>query len=157
MAKGTGQESFADAINRAGERPDDLGKGAGQDIPNIFNFPIPEGERDRIIDDEPPPQGQKSEALLKGIPRYRLRAHFRRYIIGTVTRGFGEQTEFEEHDDSAEYEQLLNDMLQGKAIPRWEDRNVLKDGTVILAVSYLTVLPKKKKDGVETPEVQDVL
>jgi len=145
MKNNAGGESFADAINRASKRPDPSNQGANQGLPNLFgDFPIPKDEL--VIDNEKAPEKADS-ALMKGIPRYRLRAHFRRFIMGTISIPTGaHEFDVETHDDSAEYEALLNDMIEAKAIPRWEDRTTLKDGTVIIAVSYLSVLPKKDGD-----------
>lgn len=143
MAKGGGDNSsFAGAINRAAERPDPLGEGATQGVPNLFAFPVPPNEE--IIENLKQPE--KDTGLITGIPRYRLKAHFRRFIMGTITvPSGGGEFETTVYDDAEEYEALLNEMLQGRAVPRWEDRTTLKDGTVILAVSYLSVAPKKKQ------------
>lgn len=145
---GKDSESFADAIDRAQRIPNPRGHGANQDLPNLFTgFPTPEGET--VVDNEPLPKtrGKDANDIIKGIPRYRLKAHLKRFIIGTiVTRvGEGKNVEYitEERDDSAEYEALMDKMLSGEAVPRFEERNILKDGALVIVVSYLAVLPKK--------------
>jgi hypothetical protein len=145
--KNTAGDSFADALNRAGRRPDISQQGANHALPNLFgDFPIPKNEL--VIDDEKASEGPQDGTLIHGVPRYRFRAHFRRFIMGTISIPTGaHEFDVEAHDDTAEYEALLNEMLSAKAVPRWEDRTTLKDGTVIIAVSYLSVLPKKENEG----------
>jgi hypothetical protein len=144
---GKDSESFADVIDRAQRTPNAKSHGANQDLPNLFTgFPTPEGET--VVDNVPPSnKGQDKNAIIKGIPRYRLKAHIKRFIIGTLVTqvGAGPKAEYvtEERNDSTEYEALMDDMLSGKAVPRFEERNILKDGTLVIVVSYLAVLPKK--------------
>ena len=144
---GKDSDSFADAIDRAQRIPNARNQGANQDLPNLFTgFPTPEGET--LVDNVPPAtQGKNSSNVLKGIPRYRLKAHIKRFIIGTLVTqvGVGRAAEYvtEDRDDSQEYEALMDSMLLGTAIPRFEERNILKDGTLVIVVSYLAVLPKK--------------
>jgi len=150
-------ESFADVIDRAQRTPNAKSQGANQDLPNLFTgFPTPEGET--LVDNEPVPKRNKdSNDIIKGIPRYRLKAHIKRFIIGTVvTRvGEGKNVEYitEERDDSLEYEALMDKMLSGEAVPRFEERNILKDGALVVVVSYLAVLPKKGA-GSDSPDTK---
>ena len=37
----------------------------------------------------------------------------------------------------------MNKTLSGEAVIRFEERNILKDGALVIVVSYLAVLPKK--------------
>jgi hypothetical protein len=140
-------KSFADAIEQAQRTPNSTGFGANQDLPNLFtSFPIPPGEA--LIDNLPPSFKQnESNTFIKGIPRYRLKARIQRFIIGTIVIqvGRGKDAEYitEDHDDAEAYETLMNTMLEGKSILRFEERRVLNEGTVIIVVSYLEVLPKK--------------
>lgn len=149
---GKDSESFAEALDRAQRTPNAKNQGANQDLPNLFTgFPTPEGES--LVDNVPAPaaRGKDANDIIKGIPRYRLKAHLRRFIVGTLVTqvGSGKSAEYitEDRDDSAEYEALMDDMLSGKAVPRFEERNILKDGTLIIVVSYLAVLPKKDASG----------
>lgn len=148
---GKDNDSFADAIDRAQRTPNAKNQGANHDLPNLFTgFPTPEGET--VVDNEPlPARNKDANAVIKGIPRYRLKAHIRRFIIGTIVTRVGEGKDIEyiseERDDSAEYEALMDDMLSGKAVPRFEERNILKDGALVIVVSYLAVLPKKGEDA----------
>ena len=132
-------ESFAQNVNRASEIPDDRNGGANVSLPHLFGeFPIPDGER--VVSDV------KSPNAIRGVPQYNFTAHFRRFIMGQieVAREDG-AVEYAEHDDSAAYEALLNDMLQGNAVLRFEERQTLKDGTFVVSICYLT--PKKKARG----------
>lgn len=145
---GKDNESFADAIDRAQRIPNPKGHGANHDLPNLFTgFPTPEGES--VVDNEPAPaqRGKDANDIIKGIPRYRLKAHLKRFIVGTLVTqvGVGKSAEYitEDRDDSAEYEALMDRMLSGEAVPRFEERSILKDGTLVIIVGYLAVLPKK--------------
>jgi hypothetical protein len=134
-------ESIATTVKRASEIPDDTGLGANADVPQLFaQFPIPQGED--VIDNLAAPDGKN----IRGIPRYNFRAHFKRFIMGQVEVGHDERgrPEFVERDDSTHYEQLMNEVLDGDAIMRWEERTTLRDGTIVISVSYLTPKPKKK-------------
>lgn len=133
-------ESVADTVRRAQEFPDDTGLGANADVPQLFaQFPIPQGEK---IIDNLPADGKN----VQGVPRYNFRAHFKRFVMGQVEVGHDEKgrPEFVERDDSMHYETLMNDILDGEAILRWEERTTLRDGTMVIAVSYLTPKAKKK-------------
>ena len=140
-------ESFASLINRAQELPDDTGEGANVSIemPRLFDkYPIPDGEQ--VITDEKPP------GAIKNVPTYNFKAKFQRFIMGQVEKEVtfdkGKRTvEYEERDDSALYENLLNDVLQGKAILRYEEKQTLKDGTFVISVSYLVPKEKPKPKG----------
>lgn len=138
MAK-TNTESFAETIKRASETPDDTGFGANVDIPSLFSqFPVPTGEN--IIDNVP-----SLNKNIQGVPRYNFNAHFKRFIMGQIEVGRDEKgfPMYEERDDTELYERLMNDILSGEAILRWEERTTLRDGTVIISASYLT--PKSRK------------
>lgn len=155
MAK---DESFADAIERAQRTPSTKDQGANMDLPHLFaNIPIPADEQ--LVDNVPPPtaRGKDVNDVIKGLPRYRLKAHLKRFIVGTLVTqvGHGRDAEFitEDRDDSDQYEELMDRMLHGKAIPRFEERSILKDGTLIIIVSYLEVLPKKG-EGSDVPDIK---
>lgn len=138
MAK-TNMESFAETIKRASELPDDTGVGANVDIPSLFSqFPVPTGEK--IIDDIP-----SSNKNIQGVPCYNFNAHFKRFVMGQIEVGRDEKgfPMYEEKDDTEVYERLMNNILDGEAILRWEERTTLRDGTVIISASYLTPKPKK--------------
>jgi hypothetical protein len=143
-------ESVAATLGRAKEIPDDTGLGANPTLPSLFGtFPIPDGEE--IVDRLQHPKDPKK---LKNVPAYNLQAHLKRFIVGSIyieAQGGGKGTtgEVVEHDDSAEYEMLLNDMLLGKSILRWEEKSTLKDGTFVITVCYFTVKdppPKRSTD-----------
>lgn len=134
MAKGEDSTSFAAAINAAAQLPDDSGEGAGVELPTMFQFPIPNGEP--VIDNEPAPDPRR----IGGMPKYKLRAHFGRFVIGpVVTDGYrdGEPT-IDDRDDTAAYEEIQNMCLEGRAILCWEKPNFLKDGAVIIAMKWMT-------------------
>lgn len=145
MGKGTDQESFAKTIDRARELPDDPGGGANVDLPRLFqDFPIPKGES--VVDNLPLPAAQQraQSGNLLNLPNYKFTAHFKRFVMGSTSTEVDANgnVEYAERDDSADYEDLLNKMLKGQAIPRWEEKVTLKDGTLIISVCYL--IPEKK-------------
>lgn len=141
MAK-SDNESVADVIKRAREMPDDdMGGGANVPVPSLFgDFPIPSGEP--VVDDEPHPDDPRR---IRGIPRYNFEAHLERFVVGKLVFEMGDQVEVQEIDDSADYEALLNRILKGEAILRWEEKQTLKDGTFVITVCYLTVKERPKK------------
>jgi len=133
-------ESFASIVNRAAEVPEDTGQGgASVELPRLFgNFPIPAGEE--VVTDE------KQPGAISGLPAYNFTAHFKRFIMGQIQIGFTHEggAEYAEQDDSAAYEALLNDVLEGKAIIRFEEKQTLKDGTFVISVCYFITKKKKK-------------
>lgn len=145
MPKGSDTESIAAVVRRASEFPDDDGKGGARvTIPALFpDFPIPKGEK--VIDDEP----AGGQERVQGVPAYNFRAHFERFVMGQqlIGRTAEGAFEYEEKDDSPKYEELMNRILDGDAILRWEERKTLNDGTMVISVSYFTPKPKPKKDG----------
>lgn len=40
-------------------------------------------------------------------------------------------------NDSGEYEEILNELLQGRAIPRYEEKTFTKEGDFLVAICYL--------------------
>ena len=125
-------ETFADLIGGAQQAPPDPGGGANVDLPRLFDLPTPPS--DIIEDNVAPPNAAK----IGGVPKYKMQAHFRRFIIGPVTTGFGPQSDTTDHDDTVDYELVQNKCLSGEAILRWEKVNFLKEGTVVIAMSWLT-------------------
>jgi hypothetical protein len=155
MPKGSGEvESFARSIDRHRELPDDTGQGANADLPQLFgrDFPIPTGES--VIDNLPQARGRSGGTSLFNFPDYNFTAHLKRFYMSSTAATPDEMgnVEYSECDDSAAYEDLLNRMLTGKAIPRWEDRTVLKDGTMIITVCYMQPHKKKKSPRVHPPD-----
>jgi hypothetical protein len=134
MGKGEDTTSFVTAINAAQQLPDDAGEGAGTELPTMFQFPIPMGES--VIDNEAPPDPRR----IGGTPKYKLRAHFGRFVIGPiVTQSYGEgETTIDDRDDTAAYEEIQNMCLDGRAILCWEKPNFLKDGAVVIAMKWMT-------------------
>lgn len=133
-------ESFAQTIRRAAEIPDDDGTGgANIPIPQLFSqFPIPPGEP--VIDNVKDPANR-----IQGIPAYKFTARFERFVMGQTVSGRDQQGNYlyEDRDDSLAYERLMNAILSGEAIIRWEEKKTLSDGTMVISVSYLK--PKKTK------------
>jgi hypothetical protein len=132
--------SFADAITRASQVPEDLGQGASVDLPQLFQFPVPKNEL--LIEDEPAPDPKR----IKGTPKYKLRAHFRRFVMGPIVNMVNGEMEVDDHDDSVEYEEIQNACLEGKAILCWEKTNFLKDGGVVIAMKWMTKHDKDEYD-----------
>ena len=139
---GGGSDSFADAISRAGQRPENFSSGGGIDLPQLLgNFPVPSGEK--IIDDTGDPNNTRAagdRGPFEGITKFKMQAHFKRFMVGQQACGVDENHNviFEPIDESEQYVEVLNQMLEGKAIARWEERSILKDGTVVIVMSYFT-------------------
>ena len=162
MEQGKGS-SFAGLLNAAGELPENQGQGANVDLPSgamaLGGFPIPADEP--VVNDLAPPDSlaDKGKKGIQGLPEYILTAHMERFVMGTVWEkqeqseeaGGGYKNVPVERDDSAEYERIINMMLTGEAVRSWEERNVLKDGTVIVALCYLIKKDKPRKDASIAP------
>jgi hypothetical protein len=148
MARSNDSDSIAGTVNRATEMPDDTG-GASASLPSLFSgFPVPEGER--IVNDLPPrqPQGQVDD-LIPGLPQYdKLETHLRRFIIGQRMIGGDDRgkPEYVEQDDSQAYEALMDDILHAKAMLRWEEKQHLRDGTLVISVCYFI-----RREGAPAP------
>lgn len=142
-------ETFAELVNRARQFPEDTGKGANSELPpGLLGSLVPPGEPLVNGDDlrHGPKRGDPNHA--QGVPNYNLAAHVKRFVIGVLpAEKFGD--EGDDCDDSIAYESLMNDMLQGRAIPRWEEKNILRNGTLVIIVSWMTPLPKKEKKETE--------
>lgn len=123
--------SFSEVINAAQQLPNDPGEGANAGVPQLFQFPIPTNER--IIEDEPVPDAKR----IGGMPKYKLRAHFNRFVIGPVISEDRDGVIAEDRDDSASYEELQNQCLEGRAILCWEKVNFLRDGGVVIACKWM--------------------
>ena len=147
-------ESIAATLKRASEERDDTG-GASSPLPQLFSpFPIPPG--DEVVDNVPQPNADGRQ--IPGVPAYDMHSHLRRFIIGQQQIGVDQrgQPEYEERDDSAEYENLINDILGGKGALRWEEKQHLRDGTLVISVCYFTVKEKKKAvDGEKNDPLYD--
>jgi hypothetical protein len=144
--------TFAEAISRASQLPDDQGEGASPDLPQLFQFPIPQNEL--VVDDEPVPDKKR----IKGVPNYKLRAHFKRFMIGSVVNMVNGEMQVDDHDDTVEYEEIQNACLEGKAILCWEKTNFLKDGAVVIAMKWMTKHDKKEYEQLygEPDEPKDI-
>lgn len=134
--------SFAASINIASQTPEDPGQGANADLPQLFSFPIPPNEL--VVDDEPVPDSKR----IKGMPKYRLRAHFRRFVMGPIVNMVNGEMNVDDHDDTVEYEEIQNACLEGKAILCWEKTNFLKDGGVVIAMKWMTKHDKDDYDKI---------
>lgn len=138
---------FASAINTASQLPENTGEGANVDLPKMFSMQIPHG--DVVVTDEPAPDAQK----IQGVAKYKLNAHFGRFVMGTILQqdDEGRFTIEDNHDDTDKYEEIQNKCLSGEAILCWEKQSFLKDGAVVIAMKWMTkVFPKKDKDVSES-------
>jgi hypothetical protein len=152
MGKGDDSASFAEAVNAASQIPDDKGMGAVVDLPQLFQFPIPKNEQ--VIDNEPAPDSRR----IGGMPKYKMRAHFQRFVVGPiVTGGYKEgETVVDDRDDTVAYEELQNACLEGRAVLCWEKVNFLKDGAVVIAAKWMTKHdPKEEFDTSDDDEEPD--
>lgn len=139
MAGGKDVSTFADVINQASAFPDDPGVGASHELPALFgpgDFPIPQGDHVETEVEDP--------KQIKGIPAYKYTSKFQRFVMGPVSGGRDERGMpiIEEHDDSQAYEAVIDLILAGRAVQRWEERKFTNEGGMIVAMMWL--LPKEK-------------
>jgi hypothetical protein len=158
MARSNDTDSIASTVNRAVEMPDDTG-GASASLPNLFSgFPVPAGEQ--LVDNLPPRQPKsQAEDLIPGLPRYdKLETHLRRFIIGQRMIGGDDRgkPEYVEQDDSQAYESLMDDILHAKAMLRWEEKQHLRDGTLVISVCYFIRREGAPPPAEDTPPLEGV-
>lgn len=144
MAGGNQNESFAETIRRAQDIPDDTGKGANVLLSDMFASKMRTPPGEPVIKNVPAPAGPDS---LAGIPEYNLKPHLKQFRVGRVLDGFDDHgvPQYEDVDESQDYEKLLQTVLDGDAILRWEEKKTLKDGAFVITVCYLTKKTVKKK------------
>lgn len=114
------------------QRLPEPGAGAGLDISSPFARRLP--AHHKVVDDEPGP--------LKGVPTYEFKANVKFFTIP---------------DDAEKYEAILDLVLSGAAILRYEDKTYSKDGDFLVTICYLTPKPgsvtaKKRRDEDEDEE-----
>jgi hypothetical protein len=140
MPRDPEEGSFAAAINRASAVPDDVGVGATQELPSIFkssDFPIPQGDHVQNMDSD-------DDKKIQGIPAYKYKANIKRFLIGPISQGRDERgmPVIVEHDDSIAYQEVLNEILAGRAVLQWDDKKVTNEGGLIVAMVWL--IPKEE-------------
>jgi hypothetical protein len=143
---GKDNDGFAASINKAGEIPDDPGQGAMHELPSMFDprkdFPIPKG--DHVEDNVGDPK------QIGGIPKLKYTAHFKRFIMGPICVGRDERGApvITDNDDSIAYQNVLNEILEGRAIKQSQETKFTNEGGYIVALLWL--VPKDEK-----PETKD--
>lgn len=129
MGKTDAPPSFANLIEEAQKTP--AGGGLGIDVSSPFALPIPDDHQVVNLDNEDP-------AKVPGIPKYNYEAHVKFYQLPS---------------DTQEYENTLNEILNGNAILRFEDRHFTKEGDCVVIINYLTYKPPpEEKDDDDEEE-----
>lgn len=130
MGKTDAPPSFADLIQEAQKTPQSTSMGV--DVSSPFPTPIPDDHVLRNLDEEEDP------LKAPGVPKYNYEAHVQYYELPS---------------DNTAYENTLNEILNGNAILRYEERHFTKEGDCIIVVNYLTYKPPpKEKDDDEEEE-----
>jgi len=121
MAKGN-TPSFADLIEDAQRTP--AGPVRGHDLTNPFGARQPSDHRVVDLDNG----GDK----VPGAADFDYEAHVSRFVIP---------------GDETAYQDVLNSILQAKAVLRYEDRSITKDGDCVVVICYLTYKPSARREA----------
>ena len=115
MAKNDAPPSFAELIEQAQRMPET--GSLGTDVSSPFPLPIP--AEHQVVDLDDPEK-------VPGVPKYNYEAHVVHYTLPADCRA---------------YEITLNEILNGHAVLRYEDRHFNKESDCIVVISYLTYVP----------------
>lgn len=132
MAKSEAPPSFAEIIEQAQKTPVNAGP-LGTDVSSPFPLPLPDDHRVVDMDKDDP-------AKAPGVPVYDYTAHVKCFNLP---------------QDIEKYETVLNEILNGHAILRFEDRHFTKEGDCVVVVNYLTYTPKPKVKKDKNPGEDD--
>jgi hypothetical protein len=125
-----GPPTFADLIEEAQRTPGTPGR--GHDLTNPFGGRAPADHR--VVD-----LGGDGDQV-PGAPDFDYEAHVDHFVLPS---------------DKAAYEAVLNSILQAKAVLRYEDRSITKDGDCIVVICYLTYKPSARREGRLRREAED--
>ncbi len=125
---------FAEAIEAAQQTAVPL---APTDLAGPFPLPIPKGHK--VVEEG----GPEAEGRIPGVALLtEYKAHAKVFNLGAP-------------DDCEMYETTLNEILNAKAILRYEDRTFTKEGDCLVAVCWLTYAQKAKAPGSKKDEDED--
>jgi hypothetical protein len=125
MSKNDTPPSFAELIEDAQRTP--TSDSLGVDISSPFPSVLPAEHVVRNMDEEDP-------AKIPGVPKYKYDAHVKFYELP---------------GDIDQYQETLNEILNGHAILRFEERHFTKEGDCLVVVNYLTYTPPREPDADE--------
>jgi hypothetical protein len=117
-----GPPSFADLIEEAQRTPGAPGR--GHDLTSPFGVPQPADHR--VVD-----LGGAGDQV-PGATDFDYEAHVDHFVLPR---------------DKAGYESVLNSILQAKAVLRYEDRSITKEGDCIVVICYLTYKPSARREA----------
>jgi len=120
MTKGN-TPSFADLIEDAQRTPGTPGR--GQDLTSPFGVRPPADHR--VVD-----LGGDGDKV-PGAADFDYEAHVDHFVLPS---------------DKLAYEAVLNSILQAKAVLRYEDRSITKEGDCIVVICYLTYKPSPGRE-----------
>ena len=129
MPKGS-TPSFADLIEEAQRTPGHPGRGA--DLTNPFASRQPPDHR--VVD------LGGDDGQVPGAAEYDYEAHVDHFVLP---------------GDKSGYEGVLNQILKGKAVLRYEDRSITKEGDCIVVICYLTYQPSARREARLRREAED--
>ena len=116
---------FAELIEQAQQAPRP-GEASIADLSNPFQVPLPPDHR--VVDARADP------SKVPGAVAYDYKAHIKCFNLPT---------------DCQEYADVIDQILSGEGILRYEDKTWTKDGDFVIAICWLTpkTPTKKKKEG----------
>jgi len=112
---------FAELIEQAQRVPLEGNSGL-PDLSNPFQTPLPPGHR--VVDSRADP------SKVPGAVAYEYTTHIRCFNLPR---------------DCAEYEDVINEILSGNGVLRFEDKTWTKEGDFVIAVCWLKPKPSTKK------------
>jgi hypothetical protein len=134
MGRHDAPPTFAELIESAQKLPDPLAP-TPTDLSSPFTFTPPAAQQThRVVDTSKDPE------KIPGIAEFDYDAHVEHFVIPL---------------QKAEYERALGLILNGKAIPRYEDRTFTKEGDYVIALCYLTYKRNPEREAARVQREED--
>ena len=125
---------FAEAIEAA-QRGPTAPSGDMIDAASPFPMPLPAGHR--VVD------GDQEGRIPGVVALVDYQAHAKVYNVANA-------------EDCAAYEETLNEILNGSAILRYEERHFTKEGDPLVLMCWMTYTPRPKREGEDAEDDEDV-
>lgn len=135
MAKPDAPLSFADLIESAQKTPPRrVNPGTHDDLSSPFPSADPPDHRVVDLTDVDPEK-------IPGVAEYSYEAHVEHFCLP---------------QDIVGYQNVLNKVLNAKAILRYEDRSLTKDGDCIIVICYLTYTANRRAERLRRDNADDI-
>lgn len=118
---GNNTKGFAELIEDAQRKP--KGAIAPLEVTSPFALPVPPDHR--VVEDD------KDPTKVPGVVEYDYEAHVDVFCLN-------------QGEERQEYVDILNQILSGKAMLRYEDRSMTKDGDSMVTICWMTRVAKAK-------------